>query len=124
MLKQIDENGQVISVVSLESDDGTLSFNNLTSGNYVLTATQGNYQLQENINITEPITAVTTAFERLSELRVQIADLEKQLKLLLYDAASNLVDVIYVSEDGTATFQDNITSLGLVEDIMGKQMSL
>ncbi len=106
ILRQLDNNGQIISVVTLETTETSFAFENLAEGNYILEAIQDNWRLsQDSISISGGYVEVAAVFEQLSELRVQIAELEDLVTLLLYDAENNLVDYTYFTEDGTAAFQ-------------------
>ncbi|MDD3155716.1 MAG: hypothetical protein PHS41_12700 [Victivallaceae bacterium] len=64
-----------------------------------MTASNGNSKSVSEITV-DGNRSVTATFEELNELKIQVAQLQEGIDLLLYDSKSVLVDMLYIDEAG------------------------
>ena len=100
ILSQLDAEGNVISV----NHSAATEFTGLIAGSYKLTAYNGNYKAECKFEVTGNSTQ-ELAFKELNELKIQLAEVEEALNVLLYNANGEIVDSLYIDESGTYTFK-------------------
>ena len=100
ILSQLDAEGKVISTDYTTATE----FTGLTDGSYKLTAYKGNYKAESTFEVSGSSTQ-ELAFEKLNELKIQLAEIEEALNVLLYNANGEIVDSLYIDESGTYTFK-------------------